>query len=199
MSGSKHLEFLIENGLIKALPHKLLDTCYRLGRYQAHHERLRKEFYKIYKDLTTNPTTESPIGQETLEEAERLRHEFEAVDKQLRDSAQQARKVLPRATQSAKTFVDRDRKSEVQGLALDISSDGDTGRKQPFERMLLSPGIGALIASTLHVPELEVEIERAIRQTQKSIAARHELEEEAEELEKNAERDRKEVRSEARG
>ena len=65
--------------------------------------------------------------------------------------------------------------------------------------MLLSEGIGALIASTLHVQELEVEIERAIRQTQKSIAARQELEEEAEELERNAERDRKEVRSEARG
>ena len=149
--------------------------------------------------MTTDPIVESPIAQETLEEAERVRHEFEAVDKKLKDSAQKARKILLRATQPAKTLAARNRKSEAQGLVLDMSSEKDTERKQPSEQMLLSQGIGALIASTLHVQELEVEIERAIRQTQKSIAARQELEEEAEELERNAERDRKEVRSEARG
>ena len=149
--------------------------------------------------MTTKPIIESTIAQETLEEAEQLRHEFEAVDKQLKDGMQQARKVLPRVTQSAKKIVARDRNSEAQDSVLDLSWDRDTERNQPSEQMLLSPGIGALIASTLHVQGLEIEIERAIQQTQKSIAARHELEEEKEELEKNVERDRKEVRSEARG
>ena len=124
---------------------------------------------------------------------------LETVDKKLKESVRQARKVLPQRPQRLKTTSAKDGNSEAQDLVLDMSSDRDTEREQPSEQMLLSPGIGALIASTLHAQELEVEIERAIQQIQKSISARHELEEEKEELESNVERDRKEVRSEARG
>lgn len=43
------------------------------------------------------------------------------------------------------------------------------------EEMVLSQSSARLIADTLEVPELEIEIERAVAQVERSLAARHEL------------------------
>lgn len=51
------------------------------------------------------------------------------------------------------------------------------------EEMVLSQSSAKLIADTLEVPELEIEIERAVAQVERSLAARHELVEEKKEIE----------------
>lgn len=51
------------------------------------------------------------------------------------------------------------------------------------EEMVLSQSSARLIADTLEVPELEIEIERAVAQVERSLAARHELVEEKRKIE----------------
>ena len=59
---------------------------------------------------------------------------------------------------------------------------GSTGREND-EQMLLTHSSGKLIAQTLEIPELEVEIDRAVKQVERSLAAKRELEEEKQEIE----------------
>lgn len=49
--------------------------------------------------------------------------------------------------------------------------------------MVLSQSSGRLIAETVEVPELQIEIERAVAQVERSLAAREELVEEKREIE----------------
>lgn len=51
------------------------------------------------------------------------------------------------------------------------------------EEMVLSQSSARLIADTLEVPELEIEIERAVAQVERSLAARRELAEEKRKIE----------------
>lgn len=51
------------------------------------------------------------------------------------------------------------------------------------EEMVLSQSTARLIAETLEVPELEIEIERAVAQVERSLAARNELVEEKRDIE----------------
>ena len=60
--------------------------------------------------------------------------------------------------------------------------DHHAPKSRSEETMLLNPNDGKLIAEILTLPEVEVEIERAIRQIDKSLAAEQELKEEARDL-----------------
>lgn len=62
------------------------------------------------------------------------------------------------------------------------AKDRDILEIESDERMLLQPHDGKRIAEALEIPEIEVEIERAVTQVQQSLKARRELEEEKEDL-----------------
>ena len=61
--------------------------------------------------------------------------------------------------------------------ASDATTDG------PDEEMLLTTGGGKLLADALQLRELEVEVDRAVEQVQKSLAAEAELRDQKEKLE----------------
>lgn len=56
------------------------------------------------------------------------------------------------------------------------------GSDAEAERMLLIPSNGKLIADMVEVPELDEHIHRAVKQVEKSLSAKRELNEEKEEL-----------------
>ena len=58
------------------------------------------------------------------------------------------------------------------------------------ERMLLGPSDGKLIAESLMIAEVEVEIARAVHQVQKSLTAQEELREEASDLDSTVKKTR---------
>ena len=72
-------------------------------------------------------------------------------------------------------------KSEQNQVNLEIQSD---------EKMLLHPNDGKRIAEILELPEIEVEIERAVIQVQQSLRARQELKEEKRDLDSAVEETR---------
>ena len=79
-----------------------------------------------------------------------------------------------------------DARKEVERLK--AARDGKEAKLQETsdpqsEGLLLSQSSGKLIAETLEVPELEIEIERAVAQVERSLAAREELVEEKREIE----------------
>lgn len=117
LSGSKHVEFLLDHKLIQKSPSPLLDTLYSIARVDAALSGARRE-------------------------VERLRAGRDHGEAKLQNT------------------------SDPHG-----------------EEMLLSQSSGRLIAETLEVPELEMEIERAIAQVERSLAARAELVEEKLEME----------------
>ena len=70
--------------------------------------------------------------------------------------------------------------------------------ESPDEEMILQPGAGRMLADALQVHELEVEVERAVAQVQKSLAAEAELKDEKEKLEAAAKMGSKEPGSKER-
>ena len=117
LSGSKHVEFLLDHKLIKESPSSLLDTLYSIAR----------------------------------------------VDVALSD---------------ARREVERLRAGRDNGEAKPQNTSDPHG-----EEMLLSQSSGRLIAETVEVPELEMEIERAIAQVERTLAARAQLVDEKVEME----------------
>ena len=75
----------------------------------------------------------------------------------------------------------KDIDKEVDSLQPD--SNVKSGREETEERMLLSKPSGQLFAQYLEVPELAVEVERAVWQVEKSLKAQQERKEEVAELE----------------
>jgi hypothetical protein len=65
------------------------------------------------------------------------------------------------------------------------SSEGQESDNKPGEVMLLSRWNSKLIAKALDLPELEVELDRAIWQVENVLKSQQELKEEKEELEKS--------------
>ena len=117
LSGSKHVEFLLDHKLVKDSPSSLLDILYSIARVDA-------------------------------------------------------------ALSGARREVERLQAGRDNGEAKPQNTSDPHG-----EEMLLSQSSGRLIAETLEVPELEMEIERAIAQVERSLAARKELVEEKLEME----------------
>lgn len=78
-------------------------------------------------------------------------------------------KTAPRLLHSF-TFVTR--ADIVEGIA-------------PKEQLLLQPGAHSVIAEQLHVPELAVEVERAVQQVEDSLKREAELEKEASDKERS--------------
>lgn len=70
---------------------------------------------------------------------------------------------------------------EVRKVGSGASSGSVPGDQE--EKMLLSKTSGELIADYVEIPELAVEIERAVWQVEKSLQSKQELKEEKEELE----------------
>jgi hypothetical protein len=71
--------------------------------------------------------------------------------------------------------------------------DSNTGDGMPKEVMLLDKSNAPLIAQALELPELEVELERAIWQVESSMKSKQELQEEKQELNKAEETAQKET------
>ena len=72
--------------------------------------------------------------------------------------------------------LDREMESIRSGSSVKSIPDGTE------EKMLLSKSSGQIFAEYLHVPELAVEVERAVWQVEKALKARQELREEKAEL-----------------
>ncbi len=70
---------------------------------------------------------------------------------------------------------------EVRRVGSEASSGSVPGDQE--EKMLLSKTSGELIADYVEIPELAIEIERAVWQVEKSLQSKQELKEEKEELE----------------
>ena len=108
LSGSKHLEFILDNNLIKSSPSPTLDELYLAGMSQSPEQR------------------------------QKIDRSFSAENKPNRDS-------------------------------------GDDGGLRPHERggevMLLQQWNARLIAQALEIPELHQELERALRQVERSLIA----------------------------
>lgn len=122
LSGSKHLEFLIQHNALRSVPSSDLDQGYTAG--------------LMYKTRELSRSSPAP----TREQAEKV---AELVDRQ------------------------------TGGGTEDV--------------MLLQGWNGKLLAERFHLPEMEVEIERAVEQVENSIKAKERLVEEKKEIEKHAE------------
>jgi hypothetical protein len=67
------------------------------------------------------------------------------------------------------------------------SKDGQGSDNKPNEALLLGRWNSKLIAKALEIPELEVELDRAIWQVENALKGQQELKEEKEELDKATE------------
>ncbi|KAB2573106.1 hypothetical protein BFW01_g9038 [Lasiodiplodia theobromae] len=119
LSGSKHLEFLLKNNLIKPKPSHELDQLYAAGLIH-------------------------PTRQLSRDAAPPSKEQAEAVAE----------------------IVRRQTNNETEDV------------------MVLQKWNGKLLAERYHLPEMEVEIERAVEQVESSIKAKEELHEEKREIEK---------------
>jgi len=72
---------------------------------------------------------------------------------------------------------------EVNSIGSRASNDSVMVPEDQEEKMLLSKTSGGFIADYVEIPELAIEIERAVWQVEKSLKAKQELKEEKEELE----------------
>ena len=70
---------------------------------------------------------------------------------------------------------------EAKSTGSDASSDAVAGVQQ--EKMLLSKSSGSHLARYTEIPELAMEVERAVWQVEKSLRSKQELEKERKELE----------------
>lgn len=77
----------------------------------------------------------------------------------------------------------RDLDVEYDNISSKSSTEPTTPPQKTEEELLLSRSSGALIADCLKVPELAVEIQRAVWQVERSLKAKRELQEEKAELE----------------
>lgn len=73
-----------------------------------------------------------------------------------------------------------DLRREVEGVASESSSERTSEEQE--EKLLLSKTSGKLIADCADIPELAIEIERAVWQVERSMKAKQELREEKEEM-----------------
>ncbi|EKG14065.1 hypothetical protein MPH_08807 [Macrophomina phaseolina MS6] len=119
LSGSKHLEFLLKNNLIKPKPSEELDEMYAAG--------------LIHPSRQHSRDAPAPTRKQTEEVAE---------------------------------IIARQTNNETEDV------------------MVLQKWNGKLLAERFHLPEMEVEIERAVEQVESSIKAKEELHEEKREIEK---------------
>lgn len=122
MSGSKHLEFLLKNNLIKSNPSKELDELYAAG--------------LIHPSRQQSRDAPSPTRKQAEEVAE---------------------------------IVRRQTNNETEDV------------------MVLQNWNGKLLAERYHLPEMEIEIERAVEQVESTIKAKEEIREEKQEIEKATE------------
>ena len=76
-----------------------------------------------------------------------------------------------------------DLRQEVNSIGSRTSNDSVMVPEDQEEKMLLSKTSGEFIAGYVEIPELAIEIERAVWQVEKSLKAKQELKEEKEELE----------------
>lgn len=74
------------------------------------------------------------------------------------------------------------RKSSILTTKEDVESDSATAKSGPKERMLLSLEDGRVIAESIGVPEIEVEITRAVQQVQQTLKAQKDLQDERKHL-----------------
>ena len=74
-------------------------------------------------------------------------------------------------------------RTEISEIGSQKSDNSITNTSKDEEKMLLSESSGQLIADYLEVPELAVEIQRAVWQVDRALTAKQEYQEEKKELE----------------
>ena len=111
--GSQHIEFLLKNKLVHAMPSKMLEIAYAEAKMKEDLRGVRTELSEIASEKSNKPVSKAPKDE---------------------------------------------------------------------EKMLLSESSGQLIADYLEVPELAVEIQRAVWQVDRALKAKQEYQEEKKEL-----------------
>ena len=134
LSGSKHIQWILENGLAVPAPSDILSRIYNLGPIPKQHQVEIKEAVKKAKEGKEGAAREDAV-----------------------------REVL-------------------NGIS-DPSIDTLEIKPALLDRLLLEQGTGKLVGHSLDIPEVEAEIERALKQVGKSLEKeKHEHEEQMRQL-----------------
>ncbi|MCJ1434993.1 hypothetical protein MMC27_004363 [Xylographa pallens] len=210
-SGSKHIEHLLQQGLIKSAPSDLLSRIYGLqanksfgGQFYPDYTAFLKDWKMIEefqkdrsKDVVSGMVTLSANVQELVKDMDELLRppDFEAnVSVRSDDAPPQNTGPKHDATSrneptesyiqelNSRSLMLKQRLAALNlGKGRPAASDATTDG--PDEEMLLTTGSGKLLADALQLRELEVEVERAVEQVQKSLAVEAEQKEQKEKLE----------------
>ncbi|MCJ1478051.1 hypothetical protein MMC13_006726 [Lambiella insularis] len=151
LGGSRHVDYLLQKGLIKSAPSEQLSRLYAKRKVSSEVQRLITDIGKVLEQM--KEASFLPIKEPTL-----------AFLRSLPSRIQQLR-------------------LDLEGLEKDqLHTQRDVKSENAEEQMVLWNGSGRFFAHLLQVRELDIEIERAIEQVQKSLRAKVELHEEKEKL-----------------
>lgn len=171
MGGSKHIEYLLEKGLIKSAPSEQLSRLYEKRKISSDVQNLITDTSMVLDqlELASSPT-EDFAGAETAQEKSRAESANPA-----KLTAARLQRLITRSEELSLTI--KSLESDQQ-----LSTQPNVNNENVEEKMVLFKGSGRYLADLLQVHELEIEVERAVEQVQKSLTANLELKEKGEGL-----------------
>ncbi|MCJ1390168.1 hypothetical protein MMC18_003026 [Xylographa bjoerkii] len=207
-SGSKHMDYLLQQGLIKSAPSDPLSRIYELQATKSFGSQFFPDYSAFLNEWNAVEEHQKDKGKDVVDGMVTLSRNVQELvkdmDELLRPSGIEPNvsgDALPQDMGQKHDTASRNDITESYILELNSrslmlkqrlaalnlgktrppASAATTGG--PDEEMLLTIGSGKLLAYALQLRELEVEIERAVEQVQKSLAAESERKDEKERLE----------------
>ncbi|MCJ1404290.1 hypothetical protein MMC11_007515 [Xylographa trunciseda] len=210
-SGSKHIEYLLQQGLIKSAPLGPLSRLYELQANKSFRTEYFPDYSRFLEEWKAVEEFQKANGVNAVDGMVTLSTNVHELVKDMDELLQplgvgpsvsvRADDAPPQNTGPKTNITPRSEPSELyirdlisrsillkQRLAAMNLDQAPSTRPGPIaadsdEEMLLMTGSGKLLADTLQLRELEVEVERAVEQVQKSLTAASELRAEKAKLE----------------
>ncbi|MCJ1286295.1 hypothetical protein MMC26_005640 [Xylographa opegraphella] len=196
-SGSKHVEHLLQEGLIKSAPSDLLSRIYSLQANKSFGSQFYPDYCAFLREWKTVEESQKDEEKDIVNAMATLSSNVHELVKEMDELLQPPESGLnvstptdnapppppnskpdtnpqPTSTEShiqTLTTSSQTLKHRLSALNLRTTPPIPPPTPDSAEEMLLTPGSGKLLADALQLHELEAEIERAVAQVQQSLAA----------------------------